>query len=101
MANLFNRFFGFLREVYSEGGQGSYSRFVGGSIVFAVLGWVTYLVFKNHTMPDLGGPSMFIAAGGATHYMTNKASDIIDSIKGNNGGSDSTLPQSPTPTTPK
>lgn len=72
----------FLREVFSEGGQGSFSRVAQGVIVLSVVGWVWYLVVKNHALPDLGGPSLFIGTGAAGHYGINKASDIVASFRG-------------------
>ena len=71
----------FFREVFSEDGQGSFSRVAQGSIVLGVIVWVTYLVLKNHALPDLGGPSLFIGTGAAGHYGINKASDIIAAFK--------------------
>lgn len=80
------KFFKFTREVFSEDGQGSFSRVTQGVIVAAVLGWITYLVHKNGAMPDLGGPSVFIGTAGAAHYGLNKATDIITALKGNGNG---------------
>ncbi len=71
----------FLREVFSEDGQGSYSRLAAGAIVLSVLSWVTYLVFKNHAIPDLTGPSWFLVTGTGIHYGTNKAPDIMAAFR--------------------
>ena len=75
--------FAFLKSVFSEDGQGSYSRFVGGIIVVATVVWITFLVIKNKVMPDLTGPTAFLTIGSGSHYITNKASDIVSAFKGN------------------
>lgn len=78
--------FSFLKSVFSEDGQGSYSRCGSAFIVLATIVWITYLVVKNKVMPDLGPPTMFMSVGTGVHYGTNKATDIIDSIKGKTNG---------------
>lgn len=52
-----------LKEVLSENGVGSYARYSGFIITLSTIAWVTFLVAKNHALPDLEGPSLFIAAG--------------------------------------
>lgn len=74
----------FLKSVFSEDGQGSYSRFASGAIVFSTLGWITYLVIKHGALPDLSGPALFIGAGSAV-YGVNKAEAIVGALKGNGG----------------
>lgn len=76
-------FFSWLREVFSEDGQGSFCRVAQGLIVAATLGWISYLVVRTNTMPDLGGPSLFIATGAAGHYGINKMESIVTAFKGN------------------
>jgi len=71
----------FLREVFSEDGQGSYSRSASGTIVLAVLAWVTYIVIKTHAIPDLTGPAWFLVTGTGIHYGTNKAPDIMGAFQ--------------------
>ncbi len=72
----------FVKSVFSDAGQGSSSRVLSGAVVFATLGWVSYVVFKTKTIPDLGGPSMFMASGVGICYGTNKAADMISAFKG-------------------
>lgn len=68
-----------IREVLSEpDGTGSYSRVSGMMIVIATICWVTYLVLRNHLLPDMAGPAAFLGAGQA-QYATNK---IVTVIKG-------------------
>ena len=75
--------FAFVKSVFSEEGQGSYSRCASAAITLSVIGWISHVVFKTHAIPDLTGPSAFITAGVGSHYLVNKAPDIIDSVKGN------------------
>jgi hypothetical protein len=76
----------FLKSVFSEEGEGSYSRVSAGCIVLATLGWVTHVVWKTHQIPDLTGATAFLTSGTFASYGVNKASSIIDSIKGNKNG---------------
>lgn len=70
-----------LKEALSEDGQGSYSRYCGAASVVASIAWVTYLVFKNHALPDLGGVAGFIASGNAA-YAANQAKNAVNKIRG-------------------
>jgi hypothetical protein len=73
----------FGREVLSENGTGSASRVLAALVVVTTLFWVTYLVIRNHALPDLAGPSLFIGAGTSATYGLNQAKSIIGAIKGN------------------
>jgi hypothetical protein len=70
----------FVKQVFSENGQGSYSRSASGIIVASVIAWVSYVVFRSHTIPDLTGPAAFLTTGVGVHYGTNKAPDILTAI---------------------
>lgn len=83
MFAFIGRFFSFLREVFSEDGEGSYSRCAAGAIVAATIAWVSHVVWKTGALPDLTGPSAFIVTTVTAHYGVNKASDIISAFKGN------------------
>lgn len=72
-----------LREVLSEDGVGSYSRYSGAVIIVSTIFWITYLVFKNHALPDLDGPAIFIASG-QTQYAANQIKGIARAMKGGN-----------------
>ena len=64
----------FLKSSFSEPtGEGSASRVIAGSVTGAVLVWVSYLVVKNNTLPDLTSASLFLAAGSGA-YAGNKIS---------------------------
>lgn len=69
-----------LREVLSEDGVGSYSRVTGFVIIVSTLGWVTFLVIKNHAFPDMTGPTAFMA-GGQTQYGLNQMKRIAAAVK--------------------
>lgn len=71
------KLFAFLKSAFSEpDGTGSASRVLAGSTILATLGWVTYLVARNHVLPDLGGASMLVASG-FSGYGMNKLSCAI------------------------
>jgi hypothetical protein len=72
--NLFEKFFGFIKSAFSEpDGSGSSSRLLAGACVVALIVWVSYLVFKNHAMPDLGGAALFLTAS-FSGYAVNQLS---------------------------
>jgi hypothetical protein len=75
-----------LKEALTENGKGSYSRFTGAAIVFATLGWITYLVIRNKALPDLGGATMFISVGAGTHYAINQVKAVAQAMRGNGEG---------------
>ncbi len=66
----------FLREVFSEDGQGSFSRVIQGFIVVMTCSWVTYVVLRTRAIPDLTTPAVFIGAGGL-NYMAGKAAAAV------------------------
>lgn len=73
----------FIKSIFSEDGVvGSSSRVLSAAIVFSTLGWVTYLVAKNHAMPDLAGPLTFMNTGVGTLMGINKASEVVSAFKG-------------------
>ncbi len=78
----FESFLAFIKSVFSDAGQGSSSRVLSGAVVFATLGWVSYVVLKTKTIPDLGGPSMFMASAVGVLYGTNKASEVVAAFRG-------------------
>lgn len=82
--NTLSKFKGFLpplKEVLSENGVGSYSRYSGMIIVLATIAWVTYLVIHNHAMPDMAGPTAFVA-GGQTQYAASQVKHVVAAVKG-------------------
>ncbi len=76
-------FFGFIKSVLSEDGVvGSYSRCASAFIVFFTVLWVTFLVFKHGTLPDLAGPLAFLTGGVGVNMGINKASEVAAALKG-------------------
>jgi len=54
----------FLRSTFSEpDGTGSASRVLAGATVGSALVWISYIVFRTHALPDLGGASLFVTSG--------------------------------------
>jgi hypothetical protein len=53
---------------------------VAATLVAASVGWVTYLVIKNHVMPDLSGIAYLLGGSGAMN-IAQKAEAIVDKFK--------------------
>jgi hypothetical protein len=66
----------FLREVFSEEGQGSASRVMMALHACAGIGFVSFHLFKNHVMPDFSGVTLFVTAP----YAINKLGSAADSF---------------------
>ena len=71
----------FLREVFSEDGEGSASRVMMLFHFFAGTAWVSFHLWKgdgagHHPIPDLGGVTTFVIAP----YAINKAHAGIASV---------------------
>lgn len=65
---------GFVRGLFSESdGTPSFSRFATGFLVMFAAGWVSHLVWHNHSLPDFAGLALFIGA----LYGTNKFSSAL------------------------
>jgi len=68
-----------LREVFSEDGQGSFSRLASGFHTVGALGWITHFVVHTHTLPDPGtvaGLAAFVTAP----YASGKISSAISAF---------------------
>lgn len=81
--------FHFLKSAMSEPatadgeGTASFSRIAAGFIIAFVLTWVTYLVFYNHAMPDLAGPTLFMTGGAGATYGANKVTTAVSNAIAN------------------
>jgi hypothetical protein len=65
--------FAFLKSVFSESdGTGSFARVSVGFIIFGVMSGILFLIFKNHALPDLSGPTAFVTTSSTTLYGVNK-----------------------------
>ena len=77
------KIFSFIKSTFSEtDGTGSASRVLAGSTVLSTLVWISYIVFRYHTIPDLGGASLFVTAG-FSGYGVNKVTTILKGAQGN------------------
>jgi hypothetical protein len=77
-------FFKFVREIFSEDGQGSASRTMMGVHAAAGIGWVSYHVIHaaGHPLPDavtLTGITSFVVAP----YAINKFHGAVTAFSGN------------------
>lgn len=72
-----------LKEVLSENGVGSFSRYSCFVVVVAATVWVSFLVFKNKALPDLSGLSLYVTGLVAALYGINQAKAVVSAIKGN------------------
>lgn len=72
-----------LKEVLSENGTGSYSRYTGFMVVLSVIVWVSFVVFKTHIIPDLTNPGIFMTLGAGTQYGIGQVKHMIAAAKGN------------------
>jgi hypothetical protein len=96
--------FDFVKSALSEPpttagpGAASFSRIAASFIIGFVLMWVTFIVFKTHTMPDLAGPTLFMTGGAGATYGANKVTTAVsNAIAGQQDASDdkSQAPQAP------
>ena len=53
---------------------------VAATLVTASIGWVTYLVLKNHVLPDLAGIAYLLGGSGAMN-VAQKMEDIVAKFK--------------------
>ena len=60
-----------IKDLFQDGGKWSLSRITSGITIVAVVAWVSFLVLKTHTLPDLDGPALF-SGSGAAHYGLGK-----------------------------
>lgn len=64
-----------LKAVFSESGEGSFSRAISFVLVVFACGWVTSIVYHDHKLPD---PSELLALGGfvSLFYGINKGTGM-------------------------
>jgi len=56
------------------------SHVVAFMLVLASIGWITFLVIKNHVLPDLSGVAYLLGGSGAMN-IANKMEDIVGKFK--------------------
>lgn len=67
-----------IKKLFSESGEVSYSRLASFLALLAVIGWVSFLVWKKVAMPDMTGPIGFPA----TMYALGKSAESAQKIFG-------------------
>lgn len=69
--------FPFLKSMFAEDdGTMSFGRTGSAVALLATIGWISYIVYKIHTVPDMTGPSLFIG----TPYAINKTHAAVTQI---------------------
>lgn len=65
----------FLKAVFSESGEGSFSRVASAFLCMFACGWVSSIVYHNHKLPD---PSELLALGAfvSLFYGINKGTGM-------------------------
>lgn len=66
----------YLKNVFSGSSEASFGRFGAGSVLFMTHAWITFLVVKNHALPDMTGPSAFLTSGVVACYGTAKVAEV-------------------------
>lgn len=67
----------FFQSAFSESnGSVSASRCLAGGCVASTIIWISFIVFTQRHLPDLGGASMFVTAG-FSGYGVNKISRAL------------------------
>lgn len=69
----------FIREVFSEGGIGSFSRVASAFHTVAALSWITHFVMHTHTLPDAATVTG-LAAFTTSPYAASKISNAVSSF---------------------
>jgi hypothetical protein len=65
-----------LKALFSESGEASMSRTLAAGALVSGCAWITYLVWHNHVLPDLGGLTVFVA----TPYGLGKLGQTINNL---------------------
>ncbi len=68
----------FLKQLFSESGEASFSRTGSFMALALACGWVSYIVWKTHALPNLQGLTMFIG----TLYGLGKTGETVQRVMG-------------------
>jgi hypothetical protein len=68
----------FLRQLFSESGEASFSRLSSFMALAAACAWVSKIVWTTHQLPHLEGLALFIS----TFYGLGKAGETIQRVSG-------------------
>ena len=79
------RILAYLKSTFSEAdGTGRASRLLAGATFGMSLVWISYIVFTQHHLPDLGGASLFVTSG-FSGYGVNQVSRHLLNKDGKEG----------------
>ncbi len=73
--------FQFLRQLFSESGEASFSRISAFLALCFSCVWVTYIVVQTHSLPSLEGLTFFVG----TLYGLGKANETLQHFLGRKG----------------
>ncbi len=74
------KLFAYLRSTFSEAdGTGSTTRVLAGTGVLSTIIWISFIVFTQKHLPDLGGAAMFVSAS-FSGYAVNKVTGMNKSL---------------------
>ncbi len=71
----------YLRQLFSESGEASFSRVGSFLALVCSCSWVTYIVWRTRSLPALDGPTVFIAG----LYGLGKAGETVQRVLGGKG----------------
>lgn len=75
------KFFTYIKSVFSEAnGTGSATRVLAGAGVVSTIVWVSFIVFSQKHLPDLGGAAMYVSAS-FSGYAVNKVTTMASGEK--------------------
>lgn len=69
----------FLNDLFSEKGTASFGRVGAFIALIASIVWVSWVVYQEKKIPELGGVALFIG----TLYGLSKAGQVVQSFSGN------------------
>ena len=68
----------YLRQLFSESGEASFSRVGSFLALISSLAWLSYIVWKTHAVPGVEGLTVFISS----LYALGKAGETIQKVMG-------------------
>lgn len=72
-----SRFTKFFVGLFLDHGKPSLSRVLSTVVVFASIIWTTFILLKEHKLPDMGGLSLYVSGTVVSLYGANKVADAI------------------------
>jgi hypothetical protein len=81
----------FLKALFNDDPSINTAHAIAILLVLASVGWVTFLVVKNHTLPDLSGVAYLLGGSGAMN-VCSKVESIVARFKKQDPPSDDAAP---------